>query len=82
MAEFIKYTVGLDVVTDRGSQLVKVEVMRNGNGSMFLQAVSGHNLARMPWRKTVTAAEWENRPRSDNSSTEAVWCLRKLGLVV
>ena len=78
MSKFITYTVGLDVATNQGAKLLKVEVAQNEDGNIEITAVSGHNLATVSRTITITAEKWDRRP--DDSVECAIWALQKLGL--
>jgi hypothetical protein len=77
---FLGYTAGLECWIKKRVVITKVEYSRESDG-VCLRAVSGSNLEPLPhWSTKISTAEYENRPVSANSTTEAIWALRQLRL--
>ena len=84
MSKFIGCTVGLDCSGNTKwnkavSKLVRVEYSKNEDGTVTLQAVSGHNGAITQGNVTLTEKAFEERPRDNDKINEARWALNACG---
>ena len=81
--EYFRSTLGFMQFHEnlRSNKLVRVHFLRNDKG-VYLQLVSGHNLARMPKVNEVLISEEEfsDRPHDPyNDTVEANWAFGLLG---
>lgn len=84
-ATFIGYSIGLLARTEfRGRKmrlLVKVEFVREADGSVTLRAKNGHNLNDLPGVKNITAEEYDARPDTRDANGDVAHARWAFGLV-
>lgn len=87
MDKFLKYTTGLMAThkdkPDTPPQLVKVAYYQRPDGLIRLSAESGHNMADLPYKKTISRADFDARPtHAYEDVVEARWALDQLGFEI